>query len=92
MGSKVDDKIVEATAGVDRQISSIRDEMHEHQRKIARMSNSVLFGVPERKEGLDLALSLMNLLIPEWTGNLEDDRIGSDTAPKPKAKTTSYST
>jgi cytidylate kinase len=53
MGSKVYDKFVEATAGVGRQISKIRAEMHEHQRKIAHMSNIVLFGVPEGKEGLD---------------------------------------
>jgi hypothetical protein len=84
LGSKVDDKLVEATEGVDKQINQLRDEMHETQRKMARMSNIVLFGVPERQEGLDLALSLMNLLVPEWTGNLDDDRIGADTAPKPR--------
>lgn len=84
LGTQVDVKLTQATAGVDKQITDLRDEMHEHQRKMFRMSNIVLFGVPERKEGLDLALSLMKLLVPEWKGTLEDDRIGAVTAQKPR--------
>jgi hypothetical protein len=84
MGSIVDDKLLKASTDVDKQIKIIRDELHEEQRKIARMSNIVLFGVPEKKEGLDLASNLLKLLIPDWKGHLDDDRIGAPPAPKPR--------
>jgi hypothetical protein len=48
------------------------------------MSNIVLFGVPEGKEDLDLASNLLKLLIPDWKGHLEEDRISAPSTPIPR--------
>jgi hypothetical protein len=60
-----------------------RGEMHKQQQKMVLMSDVVLFGVPERKEALPLAQSLMKVLVLEWKGNLDNVSIESDIALKP---------
>lgn len=63
-------------ADVVREMAAVREELKEQQQRVIRMSNLVLMGVPESGEGLKLAVKLMGVIYPTWTGPLIDNRIG----------------
>jgi len=77
---RVEDQLKQSTIATDVRVEGVleqlREEIQEEKRKILRLCNIVLMGVPETEEGLREAESLMKVLLPSWMGTVTDNRIG----------------
>jgi hypothetical protein len=84
LNEHVDDSTAHVAQDVDRKLRELRDAVQEERRKMIRLSNVVLFGVPETTAGIEIASKMMKVLLPDWTGNIDEDRIGSLDSAKPR--------
>jgi hypothetical protein len=84
----LDKHVDESTAlianDVDKKLRDLKDDVQEERRKFIRLSNVVLFGVPENHEGLETASKMIKILLPDWTEDIYDDRIGSADSAEPR--------
>src|SRR5581483_1029458 len=54
----------------------MREEIVEQKRRIMRLPNLIMMGVPESEEGFLLAEEVLKVIYPEWSGKVKDFRIG----------------
>jgi len=66
-------------------IKLLREEFVEQRERLTRLTNIILYGVPENTAGLNTAENLVKILLPSFTGPLIDASIG----PSPAASSTS---
>jgi hypothetical protein len=81
---KVDVKINETKAELDQKIQEVRDEVQEERRKLYKVCNIVLMGVPETQDGLDQAADVLNVIAPLFTWRRIDQRIGVTATDRPR--------
>jgi hypothetical protein len=84
LNQRVDDSKAQVAVDIEEQLRDLREEVQEERRKLIRLCNVVLFGVPETNEGLEVATKMISVLLPDWKGQIEDDRIGAPDAVKPR--------
>jgi hypothetical protein len=84
LNARVEDSTAQVAQDCDEKIRELKEQVQEERRKLIRLSNVVLFGVAETKEGLEIATRLISVLLPDWKGQIEDDRIGSADSSKPR--------
>jgi hypothetical protein len=84
LDARVDDSSAQVAVQVDKKLRELREDVQEERRKMIRLCNVVLFGVPETTAGMEIASRMMSILLPDWTGVIDDDRIGSADSAKPR--------
>jgi hypothetical protein len=84
LAEQVDGSTAQITIDVEKRMRDLKEDVQEERRKLIRLCNVVLFGVPETKDGLDLATHLLGVILPDWKGVVDDDRIGNVDAPQPR--------
>lgn len=74
------------------EVQALREEIKEERRKIIRLPNIVLMGVPESQEGLEKAKQILAIIAPTFTAPLLDKRIGDANGKKPRPLRVSLAT
>lgn len=77
-------KVEMLTAGIHNEFSAVREEIQEQKRRIIRMPNIVMMGVPETSEGLQCAKDIIKIIAPHFSGEVADNRIGDPNGRKPR--------
>lgn len=77
-------KVDAMESGVKQDLLSLREEIHEQKRRILRMSNIVMMGVPETAAGLQAAKQILSVIAPARNHTLHDTRIGDPNGRKPR--------
>jgi hypothetical protein len=62
---------------VDSKLRELREAVQEERRKMNRLSNVT-------RASIEIASKMMKVLLPDWTGNIDEDRIGSIDSAKPR--------
>lgn len=78
-------------SGLSEGISDVREEIREQKRRIIRMSNIVVMGIPESDEGLALAQNLLTIIAPSPLGTIPHTRVGDPNGRKPRPLRVSFS-
>jgi hypothetical protein len=84
LNKHVDESTTLIAIDVDKKLRDLKEDVQEERRKLIRLCNVVLFGVPENQEGLETASNMIKILLPDWAGEIYDDRIGSGDSAKPR--------
>lgn len=63
------------------EIATVREEIHEQSRRMHKIMNIVMMGVPESEEGIKAAHSIMKIIVPSWCDEIPDIRIGDPNRP-----------
>jgi archaellum component FlaC len=71
LNQRVDDSKAQVAVDIEEQLRDLREEVQEERRKLIRLCNVVLFGVPETNEGLEVATKMISVLLPDWKGQIE---------------------
>ncbi|OXA62828.1 hypothetical protein Fcan01_00211 [Folsomia candida] len=71
-------------AEVHSEFSAVREEIQEQKRRIIRMSNIVMMGVPETTAELQIAKDIVKIIAPGFSGAIVDNRIGDSSGRKPR--------
>ncbi|OXA39909.1 hypothetical protein Fcan01_25217 [Folsomia candida] len=80
----LEEKVELLTAGIHNEFSAVREEIPEQRRRIIRMSNIVMMGVPETSAGLQVAKDIIKIIAPSFSGAIVDNRIGDSSGRKPR--------
>ncbi|OXA43193.1 hypothetical protein Fcan01_22044 [Folsomia candida] len=80
---RIEKKIDEVAPDVHSEIAQVREEMQEQTRRIHKVLNIVMMGVPETKEGIAAATKVMGIILPAWTEALPNIRIGDPNRKSP---------
>lgn len=79
---KIEEKIDTVASDLQSEISAVREEIKVQSRRMHKIMNIVMMGVPETCEGIKTAEKVMQVILPSWNGPLPDVRIGDPNRPK----------
>lgn len=65
-------------------INSVNERLTEEVRRLRKLTNLVISGIPENQDGIGLAGELMKIILPGTNLNITDDRIGKPNSIGPR--------
>jgi outer membrane murein-binding lipoprotein Lpp len=87
----LEQSVKELESNVHGELVAVREEIFEQKRRIMKMTNIVLMGVPESLEGMGMAQKVMKIIAPLFVMPLNENRVGDTTARKPRPLRLSFS-
>ncbi|OXA60522.1 hypothetical protein Fcan01_05536 [Folsomia candida] len=78
---KIEERIDTVASDLQCEITAVREEIKEQSRRMHKIMNIVLMGVPETCDGIKTAENIMKVILPSWKGPIPDVRVGDPNRP-----------